>query len=132
MTLSPKITQLLKTASAKALATTGPHGINVVPVSTIHVTDDSIWLFNFFMDKTIANITTNDDVALTAWTALTGLQIKATTIYYTDGEMFDRAIAWLREHHPNHAASGVLVLKPTALFDISPSKTFSNTDLQLS
>src|SRR3989338_2963476 len=55
----------LETAAAKALATNGPEGINVVPVSMIRVNENDIWLFEFFMDKTAKNAEAGKKAVLT-------------------------------------------------------------------
>lgn len=129
MSLSSKVTETLTTATAKALATNGAHGVNVVPVSMIKVNDDSIWLFNFFMDKTAVNITENSAVALTAWTEMVGVQVKADASHVTEGEIFEEAVAWAKTQNPDRVTKGLLILKPTAVFDISPSGVYEAKDL---
>ncbi|MAZ29870.1 hypothetical protein CL655_01165 [bacterium] len=129
MSLSNKVIETLTTATAKALATTGPDGVNVVPVSMIKVNDDSIWLFDFFMDKTTINVAANSTVALTAWTDMVGVQIKAEAEYVTKGTLFEEATAWVKTQNPERVTKGLLVLKPTAVFDISPGGAFDADEL---
>jgi predicted pyridoxine 5'-phosphate oxidase superfamily flavin-nucleotide-binding protein len=131
MKLSNTVTTTIKEAAAKALATNGPRGINVVPVSMVRVTDDAIWLFDFFMEKTVENIESDPEVALTACTDMTGVQIKATNAYYTEGPEFDEGVAWAKEDNPERVVKGVLVLSPTAVYDISPGGAYSDADLAL-
>lgn len=122
---------MLETATSKALATSGPSDINVVPVSMIKVPDtaDSLWLFDFFMEKTIANIKIHSKVALTAWTDLKGIQLKATAEYVNSGPDFDAAEAWVKTQNPHRVTKGLIILKPYAIFDISPGGVFSSDDL---
>ena len=129
MKLSEKIQEVLKTATAKALATTGPHSVNVVPVSMINVVDDEIWLFDFFMDKSVKNVREDSSVALTAWTDMVGIQVKAEASYLTEGTQFEEAVAWAKTQNPERVTKGLLLLKPTAVFDISPGGAFSSEDL---
>jgi len=129
MSLSNKVIETLTTATAKALATTGPDGVNVVPVSMIKVNDDSIWLFDFFMDKTTINVAANSTVALTAWTDMVGVQIKAEAEYVTKGTLFEEATAWVKTQNPERVTRGLLVLTPTAVFDISPGGAFNADEL---
>ena len=89
---SSTIRDVLSTAAAKAFATYGNTGINVVPVSMIRVNDDTIWLFDFFMDKTVQNLDVKAPVALTAWTDMKGIQVKADAQYITDGDEFTEAV----------------------------------------
>lgn len=129
MSLTPTISTTISSATAKALATYGPLGINVVPVSMIKVNDDSIWLFDFFMNKTIANIKSSPEVSLTAWSDMIGVQIKATTLYVTSGDDFDTAVTWVKTQNPNRVVKGLLILQPTAVFDISPGGAFEEKEL---
>lgn len=116
------IIKFLESAASKALATTGPMGLNVVPVSSLKVVDGKIWLINYFMDKTIQNILTNRQVALTAWTAMMGYQIKGAVDYKTEGIEFDQAVAWIHEILPDRTVRGLLILTSTEIHDIAPTK----------
>jgi predicted pyridoxine 5'-phosphate oxidase superfamily flavin-nucleotide-binding protein len=129
MSFSKQVEEMLKGADAKALATDGPGGLNVVPVSMIKVNQDSIWLFDFFMDKTRQNIQNNSAVALTAWTDMTGLQLRATAEYVTSGESFTQAVAWVQTQNPERVVKGLIILTPTDIFDVSPGGAFSTMEL---
>ncbi len=128
---SQSIKDALAKATAKALATYGSDGINVVPVSMIKVNDDTVWLFDFFMGKTMKNLTANPSVALTAWTDMKGVQLKCESIYKTNGSDFDAAVAWAHTQNPNRVVKGLIILTPTAVFDISPGGAFTAADLAL-
>lgn len=129
MNISFAINEMIATADSKALATYGPAGINVVPVSMIKINDEDIWLFDFFMNKTVQNIRTDADVTLTAWTGMIGVQIKAVASYVTSGETFDAAVAWAKIQNPKRVLKGLLVLSPTQIFDVSPGGKFEVDDL---
>jgi hypothetical protein len=131
MTINTPIAETISNAEARALATTGPTGINVVPISMARVTTDAIWLFDFFMDKTVTNINNQAEVALTAWTGLTGVQVKAQARYVSEGPEFAEAVAWVKEHNPDRVTRGLIILEPTAMFDVSPGGHFSPDDLAL-
>lgn len=120
---------MLETASAKAFATTGPEGINVVPVSMIRVLESDIWLFDFFMDKTVRNSSASPTCALTAWTDMQGIQLKGDVTYLTDGALYDEAVVWVRSQNPERIVKGLLIIKPTAVFDISPGGAYSAQQL---
>ena len=121
---SSTIRDVLSTAAAKAFATYGNTGINVVPVSMIRVNDDTIWLFDFFMDKTVQNLDVKAPVALTAWTDMKGIQIKADAQYVTEGVEFMEAVAWVKEQNPARVVKGLIILTPTKIHDISPGGAF--------
>lgn len=114
-------TTILK-ATRKALATYGDNGINVVPVSMVRIVDNQIWLFNFFMGKTIKNIQENPLVALSCWDGLCGVQIKASVEYMTEGDQFEEAVTWVAEKNPDRVVRGLLILTPTGGFDVSADR----------
>lgn len=131
MSFTEPITTILTTATAKAFATTGPAGLNVVPVSLIKVNTDTVWLFDFFMDKTKQNLQAEPTVSLVAWREMTGIQLKANASYHTTGPDFEAAVAWVKTQNPDRVVQGLIVLTPTALFDISPGGAVSESDLSM-
>jgi len=128
-TLSPAVQECLVTATAKALATTGPASLNVVPVSMINVTETEIWLFDFFMGKTVENIMNEPATALTAWTDMVGIQVKGHVTYHTRGDRFDEGVAFVQSQNPERVTKGVLIITPTHVYDISPGGHFNETEL---
>jgi predicted pyridoxine 5'-phosphate oxidase superfamily flavin-nucleotide-binding protein len=131
MAISTTIADAIDNAEARALATNGPHGINVVPISMAKVNTDSIWLFDFFMNKTVNNVQANPEVALSAWTGLTGVQVKATASYVTEGPEFEEAVAWVHEQNPDRVTKGLLILTPTEILDVSPGGAFTPDELAI-
>lgn len=111
------------TAEAKVLATTGRHGVNAVPVSAVNINNDKIYLYNFFMGKTIDNLIQTPAVALTVWSGLVGLQIKAMAVYVTEGEMYNSAKIDMKQKFPDRVLSGVIVLTPTTVYNVSTGQT---------
>lgn len=118
--------KFIMSSDSKALATYGTN-INVVPVSSIKVVDGKIWLINYFLDKTLTNILQNPTVSLVCWKKMMGYQIKGTVEYKTDGEDFDTAVIWIKEILPERIVKGLLVLTPTEIHDISPTKDTRET-----
>lgn len=117
--LTEPVVQFLSTAGAKALATCGQAGLNVVPVSAIHADEDSIKLYDFFMEKSAINLKENGDVSLVAWEGLAGVQIKCQCEYLETGEEFSKADIWAKETFPDRTLRGLIILKPTEVHDIS-------------
>lgn len=62
---------------------------------------------------------------------MVGIQVKAETEYITEGELFDDAVAWVATQNPDRVTKGLLILKPTGIFDISPGGAFSAEELSL-
>ncbi len=117
--MQESIKEAITSASAYALATVGPHGVNVVPVSVVEVVGDEIHLFNFFMHKTVDNLCTDQQVAFSCWNGLSGVQVKAIAAYVTEGELYEAAVDTMKTRFPERTLAGVIVLKPVSVYDIS-------------
>lgn len=117
------IKRTILTADAKALATSGPQGVNVVPVSVVAVVGDVIHLYDFFMGKTVENISYSNQAALAVWSGLAGVQIKTSVEYVTAGDIFDQVSLEMKERFPDRTLRGVLELTPLAIYDISVGVT---------
>ena len=120
MQLTLEVQTFITNAGAKALATNGTAGLNVVPVSVIAVDADQVILYNFFMDKTATNIATPDTpVSLAIWEGLQGIQLRATATMHTTGELFTTQQAAMQEQFPDRTLASIIILQPTELFDVS-------------
>lgn len=115
-----QIRRIITGSDAHALATTGPHGVNVVPLSVVEVVGDEIHLYDFFMHKTAENIQVEPQVAFTSWQGFRGVQIKATAAYETSGEVYEAAVVEMKERFPDRTLHAVIRLTPTAVYDIAP------------
>lgn len=127
-TLPQHIKDFLLKAESKALATTLSNNTNVVPISTITIKENTIVLVNYFMDKTLTNILSNNVVSFVAWTKMIGYQIKGTAEYKTDGSLFDEIKLWIHETLPERVVKGIIIITPQDIFDIAPGK---DSDQQL-
>jgi predicted pyridoxine 5'-phosphate oxidase superfamily flavin-nucleotide-binding protein len=129
MNITSTVKTILETAPAKAFATSCPGTINVVPVSMVQVHDSSIWLFDFFMDKTAHNVNVSSLCALTAWEDMKGIQVKGDVTYVTSGESFAAAVDWVHTQNPDRVVKGLLIIEPNAIFDISPGGVYTAEEL---
>jgi general stress protein 26 len=120
--MNTHIEQFVLHADSKALATTGPNGLNVVPVSSVKIVHGKIWLINYFMDKTVENIKSDSHVSFVCWSGMSGYQIKGTVEYVEDGSAFEEAKAWIHQILPDRIVKGLLMITPTETFDIAPTK----------
>jgi len=121
-----QIGRLLAGGATCALATNGPHGLNVVPVSVVEVKDDEIHLYDFFMRKTAENIQSESVVALTCWSGFSGFQIKAEARYDTTVEVYEQAVLAMKERFPERTLRAVIRLRPNAIYDIAPASNGDN------
>lgn len=128
-----KIPEMVKNginnAAAKTLATAGnsstPHAI---PISTVLVKDEEIWLFNYFMGITVENIKENPKVSFVAWTGLEGVHVDAEVDYHEDGEIFEEGVTWIAENEPTRTLKGLLILKPTGFSGVRAGTPFAIED----
>ncbi len=116
------IQDFILSADAKALATYSNNNLNVVPVSSIKIVDGKIWLIDYFMNKTLANILNNKSVAFVCWRKMMGYQIKGVVSYTTSGQDFDEAVKWIKSILPDRVVKGLIILTPNEIHDISPTK----------
>lgn len=130
MKLEQSVIDMILGADAKALATTGETGVHVVPVSTVLVVDDEIWLMNYFFGQTLRNIEGNKEVALACWKGLAGYQIKGEVEYQTSGPKFEKADAHITQNVPNRVLKGLLILSPRIVLDVTPTTATAGMRVQ--
>ncbi|MFW6210112.1 MAG: pyridoxamine 5'-phosphate oxidase family protein [Patescibacteria group bacterium] len=120
--LTDEITAILAEAEHAALATNGPHGLNVVPISVFAVSDGAVEICHFFLRKTIENVAAEPAAAFTAWTGFAGVQVKGEITISTSGEHFRAVTAQMQERFPERTLQAVLRLTPTAVYTVVPGQ----------
>jgi uncharacterized pyridoxamine 5'-phosphate oxidase family protein len=133
MKIPENVKEILLNAEGKSLATSSRGKINVIPVSTIKIVNDKIWLVNYFMDKTLENILENNEVALACWKKLEGYQIKGQATYIFDhkDKSLQETVKWISEILPERVVKGFLILEPIEIFDISAGKERAGKKIQI-
>ncbi len=117
------VEKFILSADSKALATISSDGLlNVIPVSSVRVFDGKIVLVNYFMQKTLENLNSNNQVAFVAWSKMIGYQIKGSVEYQDSGEIFEDVVSWIKETIPGRVVKGVLIINPNEVHDIAPDK----------
>ncbi len=111
--------ETLLQSPSRVLATAGPMGINVVPVSVVTTCGDDIILYDFFMDKTVCNLKASPAVAITAWDGLVGVQIKGEAKYENEGTFFLTQVQIMKERFPERVLRGIIRLHPMAVYSVS-------------
>ncbi len=84
---------------------------NVVPIGVVElVSDDTIWISDNFMNKSLSNLKTNPKVALYIWgPEIKGcFQIKGDATVKTSGREFDEMKANLNKKNPALPARSLL------------------------
>ena len=120
--MTPEIETAVTAAEAAAVATDGPHGLNVVPISVFEAVDGEVRICHFFLRKTIENITANPTVAFTCWAGLSGVQVHAQATVEREGELFRSYQVRMKERFPERTLQAVVRLMPIAVYSVTPGE----------
>ncbi|MCU0630730.1 MAG: pyridoxamine 5'-phosphate oxidase family protein [Methanoregulaceae archaeon] len=106
------------------VATSSKAGIpNVVPIAfVVHIDDETLWMADNFMNKTLANVKENPHVAIYLYDTDSKkcFQIKGTVIVKTSGPDYEKMKKMVHEKKPGLAAKSLLVMKITEAFNCAP------------
>lgn len=122
------LTQAIKDLIAKTdlfpLATASPDGVpNVVPIRYLHVADDqTLWLTDNYLNKTLANLRANPRAALYVWSPAEGqcFQIKGEVELRSDGPEYEAMRNLVLRKKPDLPARSLVILHVTEVYDCMP------------
>ena len=107
-----------------SVATASRNGIpNVVPIAFVKVKEnDTLWIADNFMKKTLLNLKENPNISLFLWGQdIKGCtQVKGTVSLKTSGPEFDEMIQWVHAKTPTLPAKTLLVVKVTEIYSCTP------------
>jgi uncharacterized protein len=123
-----KLTAEMKEAFGKMkifpVATASNDGTpNVVPIGVVElVSDDTIWITDNFMHKSLENLGANPKIALYIWgPEIKGcFQIKGQASVKTSGKDFDAMKAKINAKNPAMPARSLIIVKITEVFECQP------------
>jgi predicted pyridoxine 5'-phosphate oxidase superfamily flavin-nucleotide-binding protein len=95
----------------------------VVPIATVQVAgDDTIWVGDNYMVKTLANVKENPKMAIYFWDPDTKkcFQVKGSVEVKTSGPDYDKVRAMIKAKNEKLPAKGLLVMKVTEVFECTP------------
>ena len=123
-----RLTTEMKEVFAKnkvfAVATASKSAIpNVAPIATVQIiADDTIWIGDNYMVKTLSNVRENPYMALYIWDPdkRRCFQIKGTVTVKTGGEDYEKIKAQIKAKDPHYPAKGLLILSITDVFECTP------------
>lgn len=122
--LTEEMKKAFATMKAFPVATASADGWpNVVPIGFVELVDDeTIWLADNFMKKTLANIKENPKVSLYVWGPDTKgcFQIKGDVELKTIGADFEKMQDTVRSKMAQAPAKGLLVVKIREVFQCAP------------
>jgi hypothetical protein len=86
------------------------------------VSDNTIWLGDNFLSKTLANVQENPHLALYFWEPEKKrcFQIKGSVMVKTSGPDYEKERAQIKAKGPQYPAKGLLVLTITEIFECTP------------
>jgi predicted pyridoxine 5'-phosphate oxidase superfamily flavin-nucleotide-binding protein len=123
-----KLSEEIKTAFSKVkifpVATASKDGIpNVVPIGFCQLMDDeTIWIVDNFMLKSLANLKENPNVAIYVWGPDTGgcFQIKGKANVIDSGEKFEKMRSIVNSAKPGLPAKTLVEVEITEVFQCAP------------
>lgn len=106
------------------VATSSKAGIpNVAPIAfVVLVHDDTIWMADNFMKKTLANIKENPHAAIYIYDTDSKkcFQIKGNIEVKTSGPDYEKMVKMVHDKKPDLPAKSLLVMKITEAFNCAP------------
>jgi hypothetical protein len=108
-------------------ATASKDGIpNVIPLGMVElVNDETIWITDNFMNKTISNLRLNPKCAIYIWgPEIKGcFQIKGVTAIKNSGPEYEEMKAKVNRKRPELPARSLIIMKITEVFECKPGPT---------
>ncbi|MFZ3048277.1 MAG: pyridoxamine 5'-phosphate oxidase family protein [Desulfatirhabdiaceae bacterium] len=98
---------------------------NAVPVGAKKIIDgETILISDQFLNKTLANMTANPQVAVTFWEGREGYQLKGRVTIETTGKRFEETAKWI-EDRSNKAgfplkSKGAIIFKIEEIYGVAP------------
>jgi uncharacterized protein len=126
-----KLTADMKEAFAKMkvfpIATASKEGApNVAPLAMVELHDDeTIWITDNFMNKSMTNLRTNPKVALYIWgPEIKGcFQIKGVAAIKNSGPEYEEMKANINRKRPELPARSLVIVKITEVYECKPGPT---------
>src|SRR4030043_626041 len=121
VSLTPEMKKVFARQKVFAAATASKSAIpNVAPVATVQlISDDTIWIGDNYMVKTLANVRENPVLALYIWDPEKRrcFQMKGTVTIKTRGPDYEKIKAKIKEKGAHYPARGLLILSIKEVFD---------------
>ena len=124
VTLTPEMKETFARNKLFPVATASKKGIpNVAPIAfVVMVDDETLWLADNFMHKTLANVKENPHAAVYIYDAdlKKCFQIKGSIDIKTAGPDYEKMKKMVHDKKPGLPAKSLLVMKITDVFECNP------------
>ncbi|MFO7716918.1 pyridoxamine 5'-phosphate oxidase family protein [Desulfosarcina sp.] len=124
--MTQRMQDLFNTVRTAILATATADGTpNAVPVGAKKIIDNqTILISDQFLNKTLANMQANPQVALTFWEGHEGYQLKGRVSIETSGRRYEETASWIQELSEKAGfplkSKGAVILQVEEIFGVSP------------
>ncbi|OPY35964.1 MAG: Pyridoxamine 5'-phosphate oxidase [Methanoregula sp. PtaU1.Bin051] len=122
--LTGEMKELFSKVKLFPVATASKKGVpNVAPIAfVVMVSDDTLWLADNFMNKTLANVKENPRAAIYLYDAdlKKCCQVKGKIEIKTSGDDYEKMRKMVHEKKPGLPAKSLLIMKITDVFDCMP------------
>jgi hypothetical protein len=122
--LTGEMKELFAKVKLFPVATASKKGIpNVTPIAFVQlVRDDTIWIADNFMQKTLANVRENPHIAVYLYDAESKkcLQVKGTVDVRVSGEDYEKMKKMVQEKKPGLPAKSLLIVKIAEVWECMP------------
>jgi predicted pyridoxine 5'-phosphate oxidase superfamily flavin-nucleotide-binding protein len=122
--LTAEMKELFSKVKLFPVATASKKGIpNVAPIAfVVLVKDDTIWLADNFMQKTLSNVRENPHIAIYLYDSDSKkcFQVKGSIDVKTSGEDYEKMRKMVLEKKPGLPAKSLLIMKITEVFECMP------------
>ena len=124
--LTDEMKEIITKVKVFPVATASKAGIpNVAPMASVMLRgEDTIWIGDNYMLKTLANLKENPVLAVYAWDPESKkcLQMKGEVTIRTEGAEYEEMRAVLRTKNEAFPAKSLIILKVTEVFTCVPGK----------
>ena len=124
--MTERMKELFEKVPSVVLATATANGVpNAVPVGAKKIIDDgTILISDQFLNKTLANLKANPNVAVSFWEGHEGYQLKGTITIETSGERFEETAKWIKDLGDKAGfplkSKGAVIVKIDEIYALAP------------
>ncbi len=124
MKLTSEVKEVMSKVKVYPVATASKSGVpNVVPVGMLIPKDDeTIWVIDNFMDKTLNNVKENPIISFYAWDpeSQNSFQVKCSVTIKNSGADYEEAVKFAHSKKETLPAKNLFILKVTDIFYVTP------------
>ena len=124
--MTERMKELFNKVPIVVLATVSEEGTpNAVPVGAKKIIDDeTILMSDQFFKKTLTNMKSNPQVAVTFWEGHEGYQLKGSVTIETTGQRFEDTAKWIHEMSSKagvpRKSKGAVILRIEEIYGLAP------------